>query len=158
MQMINVSSQILKFRQFLLHSWNDLDKLMENHDWDDDGNFIDDWMQANWEFLVERQLLGKTGVLNNFGMAYKRPRITDLNARKIYEIFCLPKAGRDFVDARTGNPISQKNRLVFRVFLTRVDNTFGLYPPFDHVEMTSTTNKEPFIALLEEVEFFMCAP
>ncbi len=32
---------------------------MENHDWEEDGNFIDDWIQMNWEFLIEREILGK---------------------------------------------------------------------------------------------------
>jgi len=32
---------------------------METHDWDEDGDFTFDWIQANWEFLVERELLGK---------------------------------------------------------------------------------------------------
>ena len=39
MQMINVTTHLLKFRNFLIDSWTDLDLLMGNHDWDDDGSF-----------------------------------------------------------------------------------------------------------------------
>ncbi len=56
---IDITSHILNFRNFLNSSWAWLDALMEAHDWDEDGDFTLDWIQTNWEFLVERELLGK---------------------------------------------------------------------------------------------------
>ncbi len=60
---LDVTDQILKFRDFFIICWPQLDKFILEHDWDDDVDFIDDWIQVNWEFLVERELLGKEGYL-----------------------------------------------------------------------------------------------
>lgn len=96
MAMLNVTEHILKFRHFLLSSWNDLDLLMEDHDWDDDVNFTFDWLQVNWEFLVERQLLKKTGFLNTFGiLPFSQQRITDENVECTHLIMCASKDGRE---------------------------------------------------------------
>ena len=53
-----LTKQIELFRQFLVSGWPNLDALMEHHDRNNDMAFSDDWIQTNWEFLVERELLG----------------------------------------------------------------------------------------------------
>ena len=60
---LNVTGQIYLFRDFLVSAWPHLDLMMNNHDWDTDEKFIGEWIQVNWEFLVERELLGKNGIL-----------------------------------------------------------------------------------------------
>jgi hypothetical protein len=57
--MINVNSQLKSFLKFLNLSRGVLDELMENHDWNDDAEFIFDWMAVNWELLVQREILGE---------------------------------------------------------------------------------------------------
>ena len=50
-----LTRQIDIFKDFLNAAWPHLEKAMEEHDWDD-GLFIDDWVQMNWEMLIEREL------------------------------------------------------------------------------------------------------
>ncbi|MDB6081207.1 MAG: hypothetical protein JWO53_479, partial [Chlamydiia bacterium] len=60
---VDVTDHLTKFRDFLCICWPSIDSLMSDHDWHDDGDFIDDWLGANWELFVERELLGKNGFL-----------------------------------------------------------------------------------------------
>jgi hypothetical protein len=82
---IEITSHILNFRNFLNSSWPLLDALMEVHDWDEDGNFTLDWIQANWEFLIERELLGEGRYLLPIE---RNNRITFLDGCVKYEIVC----------------------------------------------------------------------
>ena len=69
---------------------------MSNHDWDDDGGFIDEWLQVNWEFLVERELLEKKGFLKSYP-----PRTIALpfpNAVATHVIICKAKPNKQLLD------------------------------------------------------------
>jgi hypothetical protein len=56
---IDITYQVKSFRDFLVASWPLLDTLMKGHDWGEDVCFSDEWIQVNWEFLIERELLGE---------------------------------------------------------------------------------------------------
>ncbi len=127
--MINVTPQIIKFRDFLVHSWNDLDLLMANHDWDDDVWFTDEWLQVNWEFLVERQLLHDSGFLKSY--FFCNVRVTHPNTDATCEIICKPKNNEYLVDDATGYNISSHVELCFGYFVNKMDKGYGIYPPFD---------------------------
>ena len=56
---IDITGQVQKYREFLNISWNYVYcQILHHHDWNRDSDFLDDWMQINWEILVERELLG----------------------------------------------------------------------------------------------------
>ena len=85
---VDITEHIIKFRNFLTHSWKDLDDIMEFHDWDDDGNFIDDWIQNCWEFLIERELLGKNNlILTPFSMTH----VAQSKKRPTHIVIAIPK-------------------------------------------------------------------
>ena len=69
------------------------DQLMSNHDWDDDGSFIREWLQVNWEFLVERELLEKKGFLKPY--TYSNHRITFPNAVATHVIICKANLNKE---------------------------------------------------------------
>ncbi|CUI18081.1 hypothetical protein PNK_p0027 (plasmid) [Candidatus Protochlamydia naegleriophila] len=147
-----VNQQIEHFRQFLIAAWPSLDNLMENHDWDDDGDFIDKWLQVNWEFLVERELLGPNNYLNSYGF-FKALRVTNPDARANYQIICKPKNNLILIDNKTKIPISKEHELIFKIFLSQYETTYGLYPPFDYACLKSIGNKEHFYVSIQDIEF-----
>jgi hypothetical protein len=153
--MKNVTTHILKFRKFLIDVWGDLDTLMEDHDWDEDGCFIDEWLQTNWELLVERELLGKTGFLNSFGIFHGRKRYHNEIVKNTHEIICLPRHGVDLVDDETKKSIPNGTRLVFHIFLKKLDVSHGLYPPFDYAGVVSEGRKYRYMVPVKDVEFFL---
>jgi hypothetical protein len=64
-----VMASIERFRNFLNSAWPALTEVLGEHDWDDDAYFLEDWLDANWNLLVCRQLLGKGSVLQPFAIA-----------------------------------------------------------------------------------------
>lgn len=56
---VTVMAALERFRSFLNSAWPAFEEILRQHDWDDDSYFIDDWLDANWDLLVCRQLLGK---------------------------------------------------------------------------------------------------
>ncbi len=151
--MINDTTHILKFRDFLAHSWADLDSLMENHNWDDDGSFTIDWIQVNWEFLVERQLLEKKGPLKSyFNWDF---RITQPKAIATHEIICKPKSNKQFIDDRSQIIIPHDTTLEFGGFITRRDPGYGYYPPFDYLTLHAENRKYTYKVLVDDVDFFL---
>lgn len=55
---MTVNELIINFRNFLLGSWDSMERIQEYLDWDDSPHFIYDWYQANWELMVEQQFFG----------------------------------------------------------------------------------------------------
>lgn len=151
--MINVTSQILKFRDFLVHSWPDLDRLMENHDWDEDGAFMLNWLQVNWEFLVKRELLKKNGFLKTY--TYSDHRITNPHAVATHEIICRVKSDSLFVDDRTGLMIPKGTKITFGGFIAKLCPGYGCYPPFDYVTIFTAEKKHMYKLALKDVDFFL---
>ncbi len=152
--MINVTSQILKFRNFLLDSWHDLDLLMSNHNWDDDGGFISEWLQVNWEFLVERELLEKNRFLTPY--AFINKRITHPSARATNEIVIFSESNNAMIDASTRKVISSPLKLHFGGFVSKVDSGYGIYPPFDYVTALEQNKKQIYELHIKDVRFALC--
>jgi hypothetical protein len=57
------------FREFLLEAWPTMQKVLQNHDWDGDIYFLEEWIDQNWSLLVGRQLLGKGANMQPFCFA-----------------------------------------------------------------------------------------
>ena len=142
-----LTKQLELFRQFLVSSWPNLDALMEHHNWDNDMGFSDDWIQANWEFLVERELLGN-GI-------YLSP-LSAVTTRKIqfgYSVCTLVK--KDLINLRNGKSVPKNTRMRFFGFCTALEKGFGLYPPFDLANLVINSSKEFVIAPFSELEFYL---
>lgn len=149
-----VNQQVEYFRQFLNAAWPHVDNLMFNHDWDEDGNFIDKWLQVNWEFLVERELLGPNNYLDSYGF-FKALRITNPHAKANYKIICKPKDNTILIDDKTKRTIPKEINLIFKIFLTQYETTYGLYPPFDYACLRSIGSKELFYVSIHDIDFIL---
>ncbi|HEY4832190.1 MAG TPA: hypothetical protein VIH61_06485, partial [Waddliaceae bacterium] len=97
----NVTNQIALFRDFLNVVWPSLNALMAKHNWDDDGCFTDEWLQLNWEYLVERQIFGKgNGALSTFSMMDGSDRIFSHASNCVYGVIAYPKNNCDPIDVK----------------------------------------------------------
>lgn len=103
---------IEQFRGFLNSAWPALTEVLNKHDWDDDAYFLEDWLDANWNLLVSRQLLGKGGGLQPFAVATN-------GIRKGHYGYRLE---------------STRDRKIF-VSLGSGEDVFEVAPPFDKVKV-----------------------
>ena len=149
---LDITNHIIKFRNFLNASWPCLDELMDNHEWDDDGGFIDDWIQCNWEFLVERELLNKQGHL--FPLEWNS-RITEYRGQRLYQITCTIKKDIELIDWIKKINNYENEKLLLSGFRTKHETSFGLYPPFDYVEIRSKDKKKIYIIPFSSCRFIL---
>lgn len=149
----NITAHILNFRNFFVASWPSLDELMNHHDWENDGLFTSNWMQVNWEFLVERELLGNNGFLTQFSITHISARILFPNARPNFVV--LAQSDRQLLDLKKNIFIPFDKNLRLYSFRTLIDGAFGVYPPFDLACLVLDSTKELFIAPLDQLEFYL---
>lgn len=100
------------FRDFLNSSWSSLENVLNDHDWDNDPYFVEDWFDENWSLFVSRQILGKKGGLQPFSAAENEV----LKENFKYQLESV-KDRKIFVSLGTGN------------------DSFQLRPPFDKMKM-----------------------
>ncbi|MDB6081216.1 MAG: hypothetical protein JWO53_488 [Chlamydiia bacterium] len=150
---IDVTEHITKFRDFLCTCWPSIDSLMVDHDWDDDGDFIDDWLGANWELLVERELLHEKGFLTSFGMLRSASRVISPSQKATYSVYVKSKSPLfDMKKPMIPVPTNQKLRLYsFRAS----EKDFGLYPPFDVAAVVVDASKKFFYVPFKELQFYI---
>lgn len=149
---IVVTDQVLKFRDFLISCWGNLDKLMENHDWEDDGKFTREWIQANWEFLVERELLGGKACLSTLEWC---DRITQGKSHKLYGVVCKVPTDYKLRDLLKETLNYENEDLLLFGFRTQTESIFGVYPPFDYAEIRTSNKKKIYVVPLDLCQFHL---
>lgn len=134
-----IEKLLLNFQKFLLVCWPQLNQIMERLDWDDNPYFIDHWIQANWELLVEQQLGGSV-MLPAYGYdASSNARYTCKEITPSHYIACESN--------------STHGLLGFVCFTTKSGDGFSLSPPFDTVCVKSVETNEMSYLPLDTVRF-----
>ncbi len=145
---IDITLHIRKFRLFLITLWPHLDQLMEFHDWNNDIDFMDDWLDANWQILVEREILGNEGVLSPLSVPLSDNFVN--NSKKKFTVKVKLSEFAKTTHAEWG--FSTNESLRFFGFCTNLDRGgVGIYPPFDFASLVQEPEKKifhvPFFAL-----------
>lgn len=149
----DITGHINTFRGFLNASWPFLDALMKDHDWDDDGGFIGEWLQVNWEFFVERELLGNFGYLTPLSVPIHNIRVTKPEANPSYTVLAMPE--KALLDAENQLVVPFDKSLRLFSFITPIRGGFGFYPPFDYANLVVDTEKKLFTVPINELKFYL---
>ncbi len=153
---IEISKPINVFRKFVISVWPIVLKHAEsmaqiqNYGMKE---YFNDWLQANWEMLVEASFDPSEGVLlepygegadcNEIGSRVFRP-----SAIPTYRVICIPIDGRRFIDVLTGNEIDHP--ALFDSFCTIENEWLKDSPPFDHIVLQGDDTK---VISVENVSF-----
>lgn len=130
----DINTFINNFRDVLNNSWSSLVKIAEG---DTTGSFIPDWLQSNWELIVESKLLNseKQSALEVYGDGADAngdsSRILYPNLLPTNKITCIAKS-MNLIDELTGNILKVKN-IDFDRFVTIKDGWYLEATPFDKV-------------------------
>ena len=137
-----VHQLILNFQQFMLACWPHLTQIMQNLDWDNDPYFVDNWIQANWELMVEKQLDRERITLLPYGYdSSPNSRYTRVGASATHRVMCKLK--------------DTENWLAFVSFISKAGHELKLEPPFDYVCVKNLNTNETTLWLIDDVEFFI---
>lgn len=155
---IKITSHLIQFRDFLNSVWDDVHILLKDRDWKEDPDFIHEWIQANWEFLVERELFGQfeitEGALTPCTLFNTNIRLQNPKAKITHEIFCKPKPGLYLIDKMSQEMLSDELKLIFRAFVKQ-SPYFELSPPFDCIKVLCVQTKNYHLIPIDQVEFFL---
>lgn len=81
---MNIDKAMRLFANYLNATWNIVEPLILNRNYTSNENSRSDWIQANWELLVERKVLPLNDYLEVYGAGAdfngKSSRITDIEA------------------------------------------------------------------------------
>lgn len=114
---------------------------MRQLDWDESPYFLDNWMQANWELLVEMQAVGAGMFLAPYGYSKSSEcRYTHKNSTHTHIVRC-----------------KLKNELEFRYnvmcFLSRKNEEFKIEPPFDFVDVEDVHTLQRLCLAFTDLDF-----
>ena len=149
---MDVTNQISLFRNFLNVAWPSLDSLMKTHDWGGDVWFTSDWIQINWEYLVEREILGKNdGSLTTFSLTDGNEKIIPHHSNCVYGVIAYPKKNCEPLDVKKNiKPPFNKGLKLFSLLTFK-----GYYPPFDLAHLVLDSPRELFIVPFAELDFHL---
>lgn len=122
------------FSKFLVSSWEDLSKLLEN---DTTGSLKEDWLQANWELLVEG-LAGEGVILEPYGDGADcngaSSRVLYPNRIPSHHIICKPLDGHSIYDVLNEQRLDIQQAIIFDRFVSLGnDGWYYESPPFDKI-------------------------
>lgn len=146
---MNIDNVMRIFADFLDQSWGSVAKLIENTN-EYSSVSIDDWLQCNWELLVERKVLAINEYFEVYGAGAdfcgKYSRITDIESVETHYIEVLVNNSIDILN---------KENIVKGIFkfeqLVGFENDFYTnYPSFKYVLVKDKNNIER-VFLLEDV-------
>lgn len=142
---MTMESALANFRRFLSDSWPALLAFANDAGWDDDPYFLDRWQQANWEILVERQVLDANQFLPPYGYGKEDPalRHTDLGAAPTHRLICFDKLE------------SPRHGYKFLRFVTVRDGRCCIDAPFDYVSVRLPNGRDVRDLPVRQVEFHL---
>lgn len=157
---MNVDAIVRKFQQFLEASWPSVESMLpltlEGE------NLRLNWLQANWEILVEAVIHPDgTSFLQFYGIGaevnWVSSRVWEPHAEATHRICCVPKDGNEVTDLVTGRSIEPQD-MDFFGFGTPKRKRYQilLHPPFNVVVLNDSEGID-FIVRLEDVRFEMQA-
>ena len=155
--MRNTDAVLRSFSRFLASGWREAEALIGPIDPFND--LAADWLQGNWEILVESVLLpGGSGFLEVYGDGAEghgsSSRVFRPDAQPTHRIICLPKHGATAQDLGTGQKVDLVNKS-FWGFVHWNGNKLAVAPPFNAVLLEGTFPERDgdVVVSLEEVEF-----
>ena len=133
--MVTLDSAIKSFAKFLNSSWDIVLPLLLNGSYTLDESSIGDWMQANWELLVERKLLAHNEYIEIYGAGADfngaSSRITDPEALPNFRISINSKNSTVY-DYLSKKEITLQN-CVFNELVSFKNDFYKTEPNFEYV-------------------------
>lgn len=152
---MDINKDIKHFSEFLTASWNSVIPLLSARTYTSDEDSANDWMQANWELLVERKILPLNEYLEVYGDGADfngiSSRITDIDKIATYYLSVFVSNGKDLL---TNNNIKDTS-FIFEKFVGFKAGFYTISPPFNCVLVLDRNNTES-VFNIEEVNFELC--
>ena len=134
--MISINNLLAQFSSLLVLCWENLLQLVKE---DSSGSLKDDWLQANWELIVEGLLDDKNIVLEAYGDGAdcngESSRVLYPERQPTHRLICRPLDSKYIYDALSKKSLDiTKNDIIFDRFVSiGEDGWYYELPPFDKI-------------------------
>lgn len=145
---MNINDAVRRFSVFLNLSWDVVYPLLVDRTYTTDNSAVYDWLQANWELLIERKILplGKYMEIYGDGADFNgdSSRITDLKAIATYSLIVIPLK-YPIMDILNNESLTNKtNHLLFERLVGFREGFYCNYPPFNYVLVNDNRRERVF--------------
>jgi hypothetical protein len=153
---MKIDNAIRIFVNFLNSSWATASPLLLNRDYTSDEDSINDWLQANWELLVERKVLKVNEYLEGYGEGADynggSSRIADPEALPNFKVIVKLKSSNKIFDILNNEHVILEN-IVFEKIVGFKNGFYVIEPEFKYVLITDNNLGLERVITLDEVEF-----
>jgi len=134
---------VMKFRHFLLSSWEAFSPFVENLLDDEKEERINNWLQANWEILVEANLCGVNEFLEVYGYGADcngaSSRICFTDKLPTHKIVCN-SINQTYVRDVITSEMKNITGMTFDGFMSWNGEFYEMSAPFDFILLTNESS------------------
>lgn len=153
---MNIDKGIRIFSIFLNNSWAIVSQSLTDRDYSPDEDVTNDWLQANWELLVERKVLKVDEYLEVYGEGAdyngSSSRIVDPEALPDFKVVIKPRNGNEILDVLNKEHVVLQN-LTFDRLVGFKDGFYILEPEFKYVLLFDDNLGVERVVMLEDIFF-----
>ncbi|MBV6644933.1 MAG: hypothetical protein KI790_05770 [Cyclobacteriaceae bacterium] len=154
---MELDKAIKLFSSFLNVVWPVIQPLLKERDYTSDEESINDWLQSNWELLVERKVLNSNEYLEAYGDGADfngaSSRITDIDSLPTHRIIVRSLSGNTLVDVLNDEKVQVNINLVFDGLVGFENGFYTNKPNFNYVLLKDEDNGVERVVLLDDVNF-----
>ncbi len=156
---MNVTTSIIKYLNYINDNWHRVEDSINLYSIPEDmliHDAFDNWLQFNWEIMVELAICDSGTFLVPYGggadILSDSERVTHPYAKEVYEIICKPIQDKVY-DAFTNEELFLKNYRFHR-FVKRDIDTFTDYPPYNCIVLENLFIDEYCYITVKDIQFF----
>lgn len=150
---MDIDKAIRIFSDFLNKSWGVIIPLLSDRSYTTDESSKSDWLQSNWEILVERKVLQLNEYLEVYGEGAdfngESSRITDIESFPTHSVKVLVNNEKDVLN----NSEVESSEYTFERLVGFRDGFYTDIPPFDFVLVQDEDIGIERVFLLEQIKF-----
>jgi len=151
---MEINQAVRIFSSFLNASWDIVMPLLLSREYTSDDSSIGDWLQANWEMLVEKKILKQDEYLEIYsdGADYNgaSSRMNDIEALPTHTLTAFPNSKA--VDVLNNEIISSKEAFEFDRLVGFQNGFYINQPPFNYALLNDSSGVERVLSL-DEITF-----
>lgn len=152
-RIMDIDKAIRIFSDFLNKSWGVIIPLLSDRSYTTDESSKSDWLQSNWEILVERKVLQLNEYLEVYGEGAdfngESSRITDIESFPTHSVKVLVNNEKDVLN----NSEVESSEYTFERLVGFRDGFYTDIPPFDFVLVQDEDIGIERVFLLKEIKF-----
>lgn len=153
---MTIDNAVRVFANFLNCSWEIVNQLLIDREYTSNEDSVNDWLQSNWEFLVERKVLNINDYLEIYGDGADfngaSGRITDPNSVANFKVIVISKGNEPVYDLLNKEEVTLSNT-EFDKLIGFKNDFYVLEPNFNFILLSDKRTGLERVVKMDDIEF-----